>query len=99
MYFLGLSVKASREEKNEQIVRFGVYLQSQSYSYLQSHKKSHYTVLNCSSYFATGSSPYSFRSSATASIPTKFHAHSSNAQVYGMYYTESNKALIYLINK
>lgn len=84
MYFLGLSVKASREEKNEQIVRFGVYLQS--------HKKSHYTVLNCSSYFATGSSPYSIRSSATASIPTKFHAHSSNAQVYGMYYTESKQS-------
>lgn len=43
MYFLGQSIKASREEKNQQIGRFGVYLQSQ--------KKSHYTVLNCSSYF------------------------------------------------
>ena len=91
MYFLGQSIKASREEKNEQIVRFGVYLLSQ--------KKCHDTVLNCSSYFATGSSPYSICSSATASIPTKLHTHSSNAQVYGMYYTESNKALIYLINK
>ena len=91
MYFMGQSIKPSREEKNEQIVRFGVYLQSQ--------KKSHYTVLNCSAYFAAGSSPYSICSSATASIPTELHAHSSNAQVYGMYYTESNKVLIYLINK
>ena len=67
--------------------------------FLQSQKKSQYTVLNCSSYFATGSSPYSICSSASASIPTKLHAHSSNAQVYGMYYTESNKALVYLFNK
>ena len=48
--------------------------------------------IKCSSYFATGSSPYSICSSVTASIPTKLHPHSSNAQVYGMYYTENNKA-------
>lgn len=81
MYFLDNQLKQVEKKK---IVRFGVYLQSQ--------KKCNYTVLNCSSYFATGSSPYSICSSATASIPTKLHPHSSNAQVYGMYYTESNKA-------